>query len=140
MAGWNRGVGGKHTLVGDLANIDSAEIIGMVAKMLAGMVEQLQSQQTRMTFIHVVLFDRKVHRLQNPGAADPEDNFLLEAQSVITAIKVIREMAILIIVAGNVGVEKQHRNFTTGRALNPVEPGLDLDIALFNADQRLMGE
>ena len=89
-----------------------------------------------MPLVHVVFADAETERIENAGAAEAEDDFLLQAVDLVAAVQFVGDTAILILVAGDIGIEKKHRHLSAGRAFDPVQPGLQLDIATFDGDQR----
>ena len=62
--------------------------------------------------------------------ANPQYNFLLKAVLEVTAIELIRDSSVLVYVAGNIRVQKQYRDLTSGGAVDPVQPCLNLDIPI----------
>jgi hypothetical protein len=135
MAGFHRGMGGKDALFHDFVRIPGGPFVPGVLDRPARAVEQFQGQQAGVPLIHVIFADGKSEGVENAGAAQAEDDFLLEAVVGVTAVKGIGQPPVLVDVAGDIGVEEQDRDFAPRGALDPVKPGLDLDVAPLDGDQ-----
>ena len=87
-----------------------------------------------MPLVHVVFLDGKIQCFEHPGTADAENDFLFQAGRNVPTVKVVCQAAIIFVIAGDIGIEKQYRDFTTGRAPDFVKPGLNFDIPLLDRD------
>ena len=135
VAGLHRGMGGKYTTVHDPLEIPGTEFILAVILPPTGPNQQIEGEQGGVAFVQMKFAQGETQGLENADASQSQNDLLLEPILQIAAVKMIGDMPILPNVAGDVGIEKQHRNHPAGGTLDPVEPGLDLDVAILDGDQ-----
>src|SRR6266853_5170791 len=78
-----------------------------------------------MSLVQVIVVDRKAERPQHALAADAEDNLLLDAVDLVSAVEPVGYGSVLWVVLGDVGVEKDDRDMPAERRFELVEPGPD---------------
>ena len=97
--------------------------------------QQRERQKRRMALVQVVGFDLEAERAEHPLAADAEHRFLAQAQHLVTAVKPVRDAAVLGGVHLELCVKQQHRHAVPERAGQDAEPGADPDRATLEPDR-----
>src|SRR6516225_9334430 len=85
-----------------------------------------------MALIEVIGGDLETERTEEHFPADAEDDFLLEPQRCISAVKAAGDAAVIRIVLGDIRIEQQDRHRAARRALQNVQPGADPDRSLYD--------
>ena len=88
----------------------------------------------------MVFADLEAEDLQQPGAADAENDLLLQSISFIATIEMVGNLPVLRLVPLDVCVEKEDRHFSACRAFDSVQPGLNLDVSIFYCYQGFDGQ
>ncbi len=131
----HRCMGGEDTLLDDPVRIPGGTLVPGAFQGMTGAVEQFQGQESGMPLVHVILLDGEAEGVEDAGAADAEDDLLFEPVGEVAAVEIIGDVAVGFDVAGDIGVEKEYRNDAAGGTFHPVEPGLHLDVAVFDGHQ-----
>ena len=97
------------------------------------LIEQLQDQEGGVPFVHVEAVDLVVsERAQDSHAADAQHVLLAEPVALVAAIEMVAQLAVLLVIGGQVGIEEQHRHGEAGHAHDVVLPGTHLDFSLLD--------
>ena len=80
------------------------------AVFLHPLADEFQRSKGGMSFVHVDHARLDGQRLQGAGAADAEDDFLTDPRPLVAAVQPGRQMAVFVLVLGNVGVEQKEGN------------------------------
>ena len=84
---------------------------------------ELERQQRRVAFVHVVLADVEAEGTQYPESGDAQHRFLLEAVDGFIPVETIRDGAVIFRVERQVGIEQDDRHLTACEPFDQVEPG-----------------
>ncbi len=129
VARLDRRVGGEHAHVAHAAVV----VLGVHRQRAAALApearQELDREQRRVALVHVVGRDVEAERPQDAAAADAEHDLLLQPVDLVTAIQVVGDVAVPLVVLFEVGIEQQHRHLAAGRRLQRVEPRPDPDLS-----------
>jgi hypothetical protein len=135
----NRRVGREDALLCD----DEAVFFGCGVQAAVGrfgpvgylVLEQVQGQQGGMAFIHMVDSGQTTQVVQKFRAGKAQDGFLAETIVRVASVKMIGQMAVVGIVAFDVGIEQKDRNDMAFAANDVEAPGLNFDISVLDVDR-----
>ena len=137
VAGGNRGVGGEDALPGD----GEAVVFCGFAERGAGfeaafylILQETESEQGGVAFVHVVDSRQAAHLVQQLHAGEAEDGLLAKAIVGVAAIKMVGKMAVPGVVAFDVGVKQEDRNDVAMDANDVEAPGADFDLAVLHGE------
>jgi hypothetical protein len=97
-------------------------------------LEQLDRGKCRVAFVQMVRSDIKTKRFEYANTAHAQQQLLLEPVFFISAIEIMREIAVSGVVLFEIGIEKQHGDCITDIRLVHVQPRAHPYIALFDPD------
>ena len=106
-----------------------------VFRRAAGLVEELEGQEGRVPFIHVIGIDVEAKHPEHAHAADAQHNFLLESISGVAAIKAVGDSAVLDAVLLEIRIQQEKRYAVAERAGEGMEPWPNPDLTSFDRDR-----
>ncbi len=95
------------------------------------LADTFEGKEGGMTFVHVENRWLVAQALQRPESADAQQHFLRDAQFGIADVKAVRELAILLVVFGDVGV---HQDELIAPDVELVEAGVKIATWQLNRD------
>ena len=128
----DRSVRGEDALRLNCLHVIVVESISV--KPASAFIEQFQSQQRRMTLVHVKAADVVItERPEHPNPADAENNFLTQPVVRIAAVKDVRERAIPLRIFRQVRIEEGDRDRMAADSIDCVLPCAQLNGPAFDA-------
>ncbi len=98
------------------------------------LLQQADAEQRGVALVHVVDLGLHAERLQHGDAAEAEHGLLTEAVVGVAAVEVVGEMAVVGVVAFDVGVEQEDGDDVALDADHIEAPGADGDLAALHGD------
>ena len=127
----HRSMGGEDALAADPFNVLAAD--GFASLFCGFFVEQLQREQRRVAFVHVVAGEVVVAKgVENADASDSQDDFLAQTVVRIAAVQTASEITIGFGVGREIGVEKIDGHFKPTHTFCGITPAAQLNTAAFN--------
>ena len=133
MPGGNWRVRSENALAADFFDILAAD--GAAASLLSLLSQQLQSEKSRMAFIHVKPGEIVVTQCaQHADTANAEYDFLAKAVVRVASVQRTREIAIKLRIRRQISVQKVHRYLESVNPLDGVLPAAKLEPPIFNGN------
>jgi hypothetical protein len=108
VAGIDRGVGREDAEIAHAGRIGPVRVRRRQRRDLvaAEAAQELDREQRRVAFVHVVGLDFEAERVERAQAADAENDLLLQAVDLVAAIEKMRQVPVLFGVLLEIGVEE----------------------------------